>query len=124
MNESGSVIYTFLHNKNDKFCVVVDDINLPLGRMRMRKRGSDGGHRGLRSIIEELGTQNFSRLRIGIGQSEGDVAEYVLSSFERKERKLLKKVINEAITGIKILVETDFISSQNYINSINIGDID
>jgi len=118
MNNSGVAIKHILNKMDDEFLVIMDDVNLPLGRMRLREGGSDGGHLGLRSIIEHLNTQNFPRLRIGIGQPQGDGADYVLSKFSRRERKILISIINEGITGIEILVKEGFNRAQNFINSI------
>lgn len=75
--------------------VVVDDVNLPLGRLRARPRGSDGGHNGLKSVIEHLGTDEFSRLRIGVGRGEEDreLAGHVLSRFLPAEREAVERMI-------------------------------
>jgi PTH1 family peptidyl-tRNA hydrolase len=118
MNDSGVAVRYISKKLKDEILVIVDDINLPLGKMRMRKRGSDGGHLGLCSIIEQLETQNFFRLRIGIGRPQMDAASYVLSRFEKKERKILNLSIEQAIEGIEILVKDGFERAQNFINSI------
>jgi len=75
--------------------VICDDINLRLGSIRMRTRGSAGGHRGLASIIEELGSDTFARLRVGIATDvvKGDITRYVLSPFRKKELKKIKEVV-------------------------------
>lgn len=76
--------------------VVCDDLNLPFGKLRIRARGSSGGHKGLASLIADLGTEHFSRVRIGIGRREdGEVSDFVLSRFRREERP----VVDEAIAG-------------------------
>lgn len=124
MNLSGIAVSKILQERTEVFLVVVDDVNLPLGRARLRSRGSDGGHLGLRSIIDELSTENFWRLRIGIGQPHGDYARYVLNSFKRDEKKILHAVIEEAIKGVVLFLRNNFTNAQNYINSININDID
>lgn len=124
MNQCGSTIYDILRKDKHKFMIVVDDINLPLGKIRLRSKGSDGGHLGLRSIIDALQMHNFPRLRIGIGQPQMDAADYVLSRFNAAERRTLTKVMSEGIKGIRILASEGFVKAQNYINSINIGDID
>jgi PTH1 family peptidyl-tRNA hydrolase len=123
MNQSGLAVSRILQDSDDEFLVVVDDVNLPLGKIRLRRRGSDGGHLGLRSIIDELDTANFWRLRIGIGQPCGDYARYVLRAFRRDEKKILNAVLREAIKGVEILVTENFLKAQSYINSININDI-
>lgn len=123
MNLSGIAVSNILRKCTENFLVVVDDVNLPLGRTRLRSKGSDGGHLGLRSIIDELRTENFWRLRIGIGQPHEDYARYVLDSFDRDEKKTLHAVIKEVIKGVELLVRDGFTSSQNYINKITINDI-
>ena len=124
MNQCGSKISAVLGEDKPKFIVVVDDINLTLGKLRLRSKGSDGGHLGLRSIIDELQTENFPRLRIGIGQPQIDAADYVLRRFNAAEKRILSKVMSKGVRGIRILVSEGFVKAQNYINSINIGDID
>ncbi len=120
MNQSGFAVRHYLDKHPDAFMVIADDINLPLGRMRLRARGSDGGHLGLRSIIEAVATDDFPRLRIGIGQPRVDAAEYVLDRFNLKESRILKKVIEQGIKGIEILVTDGMNKAQNYINGIEL----
>ena len=120
MNESGIAIAAILGSEDRDILIILDDINLPLGKMRLRPKGSDGGHLGLRSIIDALGTDDFPRLRIGIGQSSMDAAAYVLGRFSAAEKKVLKSVIDHGIKGIRMLVCDGFEKAQNYINSIKI----
>ncbi len=120
MNVSGSAIAAMLGSEDRDILIILDDINLPLGRMRLRPRGSDGGHLGLRSIIDALGTDDFPRLRIGVGQPSVDAAEYVLGRFSTAEKKVLKTVIDHGIKGIRMLVCDGLEKAQNYINSIRI----
>ncbi len=120
MNQSGIAVANYIEKNPNDFLVVVDDINLPLGRMRLRTSGSDGGHLGLRSIIEEINTDDFPRMRIGIGRPEIDAAEYVLDRFNRDEKKILKQVIEEGIKGIEIMLTKGMSKAQNYINGIDL----
>ncbi|MBI3951972.1 MAG: aminoacyl-tRNA hydrolase [Acidobacteria bacterium] len=79
--------------------VIVDDFALPLGKLRLRLKGSDGGHNGLRSIIEALGTKGFPRLRLGIRPEQGqieDPVDFVLSDFTRQESELVESMIERA----------------------------
>ncbi|MBP1606370.1 MAG: pth [Acidobacteria bacterium] len=77
---------------------IVDDVNLPLGRLRLRRGGSAGGHNGLRSIIEDLGTQAFPRLRVGVGRGDvrRDLSDYVLSRVAAEEREALDDAVRTA----------------------------
>lgn len=101
MNLSGKAIKKFYSNYKFDFkemLVVCDDINLPLGKIRLRSKGSHGGHNGLLSIIEEIQTTNFPRLRIGIGdhfEKENQV-EFVLSQFEENEKPIVSSSIQLA----------------------------
>ncbi len=78
--------------------VVVDEVALPFGRLRARARGSAGGHNGLKSIVERLGTTEFPRLRLGVGRGDArrDLADHVLSTFEADERSALEEFITRA----------------------------
>lgn len=120
MNQSGHAIARFLDNHSAQFLIVVDDINLPIGRMRLKAKGSDGGHLGLRSIGEALGTREFARLRFGIGHDENDVVDYVLSTLTRREKAILKMMFAHAWKGLKLFFRKNFDRSQNYINGIDL----
>jgi len=102
MNLSGEAvreIVKFYRIPVEEVLVICDDLNLPLGKIRLRREGSDGGHKGLESIIRNLGGQGFPRLRVGIGTPPPDVAgeRYVLSRFSRNERPLLEETIACAV---------------------------
>ncbi len=98
MNLSGKAVNYWLKKGNipiENLLVVVDDISLPLGKIRLRKRGSDGGHNGLQNIIQILGHQNFTRLRFGIGSDfrQGGQVDYVLSKWTPEEETELSPKI-------------------------------
>jgi PTH1 family peptidyl-tRNA hydrolase len=120
MNQSGIAISSILQEFNEDFMIVIDDVNIPLGKIRLKGKGSDGGHLGLRSVAKSLGSSNFPRLRIGIGRANEDIVNYVLSTFRRDEKRILKMVMCEGIKGIKIVMKNDFNKAQNYINSIDL----
>jgi len=103
----------------EEMLVICDDVALPWGRIRIRKKGSDGGHNGLRSIIKELGTEEFPRLRIGIGK-EGirDLVEYVLGEFGKEEREILEKVLPVAVQAVECILEEGIESAMNKYNSL------
>ena len=81
--------------------VVVDDMALPFGRLRLRERGSAGGHNGLRSIIGEMGTEKFARLRVGIGEPAGGAVEHVLGDFAHAEQRHLEAVLDAAADAVE-----------------------
>ncbi|MCK4307970.1 aminoacyl-tRNA hydrolase [candidate division WOR-3 bacterium] len=109
VNECGrvakDVISTYEVELSD-FLVVVDDFALPLGTLRMRLKGSSGGHKGLKSIIYHLESEEFPRLRIGIGPRVGESADFVLSKFKKSELEILDNfdVIEQAIQGIQVFL--------------------
>jgi len=122
MNRSGIAIKRYMEETYDNFMIIIDDVNLPLGRMRLRNQGSHGGHNGLRSIIEEMGTSAFPRLRIGIGHQGDDLADYVLSRFTRSEKKVFDQVIEKAVEGLIILFTKGIQKAQNFVNSVDLGE--
>lgn len=88
--------------------VICDDINLRLGTIRMRMKGSAGGHKGMASIMAGLGTDEFARLRVGIATDlvKGDITDYVLSPFKKKDRKKIKEVVKIAKDAIALWVRS------------------
>lgn len=101
MNRSGDAVAALARYYDigaDDLLVVVDDAALPLGRLRARSRGSAGGHNGLKSIIERLGTMEFARLRLGVGRGDPrrDLADHVLAKFEPDEQAALEDLITRA----------------------------
>ena len=88
-----------------RLVVVLDDLQLPFGTIRIRPKGSDGGQKGLRSVIEHLGSQDFPRMRLGIGNHYQDATEYVLSPFTPEEEKNLPLILEAASQALKVLVQ-------------------
>ena len=86
--------------------VVVDEVNLELGRIRTRATGSAGGHNGLKSAIEQLGTEDFARMRIGVGRGDArrDLADHVLAKFDRDERENVETTIGRAADAVELFV--------------------
>lgn len=107
MNNSGQAVRNLVQRFDisaDNLCVAYDDMNLDIGILRMRKSGSDGGHNGIKSIIHRLGTQDFPRLRIGIGRAEGNWMDYVLSEFSNVEREEVDWTVRYAADAIETFV--------------------
>ena len=109
MNESGPVVRTLAAHFNIDFksdlLVAVDDVALPLGTLRLRTSGQDGGHRGLRSIEEALGSPSYARLRIGIKPAhplKEPLEEYVLSPFGSEEEKALGEILKRAVESCRL----------------------
>jgi PTH1 family peptidyl-tRNA hydrolase len=122
MNESGRAVARLRRAYEipfERVLVVYDDLDLPLGRLRLRPEGGSGGHRGMRSIIESLGTQAFPRLRIGVGRPPGamDPAEYVLQPFARDERPLLAEILHRAGAAVECWLEAGVEAAMERFNS-------
>ena len=105
MNLSGhavSQLVRYYRVPLDRLLVIFDDLDLPLGALRFRESGGTGGHKGMGSIVEQLGSKSFARLRVGIGRPPGrmDPADYVLRPFGAQEESLLRLVLAEAAAGI------------------------
>ncbi|MTI82115.1 MAG: aminoacyl-tRNA hydrolase [Firmicutes bacterium] len=99
----------------DDIVVIYDDMDLPLGRMRIRPKGGAGGHNGIKSIISHLGTENFPRIRIGIGKGvEG--REHVLGRFSMDERKEIDEILSNVIKAVSEFVNQDVNSAMNKYN--------
>jgi PTH1 family peptidyl-tRNA hydrolase len=99
--------------------VVADDVNLPLGRLRARIRGSEGGHNGLRNIIEQLGTNEFPRLRIGVGRGDTrrDLADHVLTGFEPGEQDEIQRAIVRAADAAEMFATDGIVKVMNTFNA-------
>jgi peptidyl-tRNA hydrolase, PTH1 family len=106
MNDSGAALARHGGAAKDALLVVCDDLNLPLGALRLRPRGGTGGHKGLDSIIEHLGTSDFPRLRLGVGSAPPGVdwVEFVLSDFLPEEREAVDGMIETAADAIETAV--------------------
>ena len=100
----------------DQILVIYDELDLPFGRIRLRPGGSAGGHRGVRSIIEKLGTDAFPRLRIGIGRPTGDTVRYVLEPFTREEEAELPRIIERAADAAECAIEHGLAVAMNRYN--------
>jgi peptidyl-tRNA hydrolase, PTH1 family len=98
--------------------IVSDDVNLPVGRLRARARGSAGGHNGLRSIIEALGTEGFPRLRLGVGRGDGrrDLADHVLARFGPDEQSAVESAVRRGADAIEMFIGSGVEAVMNTFN--------
>lgn len=120
MNRSGYPLLSvtqFYKIEPQQILVVLDDFDLPLGRLRLRERGGSGGHNGLESIIMQFDTENIARLRIGIGSAprEGSV-DYVLSRFFDEEKPVVRSTIDRAAEALKCTIDKGLVSAMNTFN--------
>ncbi|RKO68226.1 aminoacyl-tRNA hydrolase [Desulfofundulus salinus] len=123
MNRSGEAVAALLNWYKltpSQLLVVSDDLDLPTGRLRLRKSGGDGGHRGLRSIIELVGSREFARLRVGIGRPSGPdygVVDWVLSRFTEEEGPLMEKAVADASQAIQVALTRGLDAAMNLFNA-------
>jgi len=99
------------------FLVVVDDINLPTGKIRIRGKGGDGGHNGLNSLIYQLESEDFPRLRFGVGNNfeKGEMANYVLSPFGEDEIKIIEEKIDFSVQLIEVFIKEGYVAMLNFL---------
>ena len=121
VNNSGEAVKKLLHDFSltpKELIVVHDDIDLEKGILKIKERGGDGGHNGLRSMINLLQTDNFIRIRLGIGRPESkeDVVDYVLSSFDKKDQEWVQPLLIRAKTAVETLLIKGIINAMNEFN--------
>lgn len=122
MNLSGeAVLYlaSFFHIATEDVVVVCDDINLAYGAVRIRKSGSAGGHNGLKSLIASLGSEDFVRIRLGVGErqdSQSDLADYVLSPFTADEMKLMPVYLDHVTKALSDIIQGNTDRAMNQYN--------
>jgi PTH1 family peptidyl-tRNA hydrolase len=121
MNRSGHpllAVAQFYKIPASEILVVLDDLALPLGRIRLRLGGGPGGHNGLESVIVEFGTEEIPRLRIGIGAAPREGAtDYVLGRFFDEEKPLVRSTIERAVEAVKCAIDKGVVSAMNTFNS-------
>jgi len=103
----------------DDILVVYDDIDLPLGKIRFARKGASGGHNGVRSIIEALGSQNFHRLKLGVGRpnvAQKEVSDHVLEKFHSDESKLFKETLERSAQALQNYIDDGVTSAMNQYN--------
>jgi PTH1 family peptidyl-tRNA hydrolase len=120
VNRSGPVLAKMARDVEadlEDILVVCDDFALPIGVLRLRTQGSDGGHNGLRSILGSLGTQEVARLRLGIGDVRGDdAADFVLSRFNREEAEAMEVIYDQAADCVELWVREGPLAAMNRYN--------
>ncbi len=122
MNLSGVAVVSLLKKYRidlDNLLIICDDIDLEFGRLKIKPSGSSGGHRGLKSIIDKIGSQEFSRLRMGIGRPLKSIkaAEYVLSAFNRREKTQLREILEMASSCCRLWVRKGITETMNIFNA-------
>ena len=132
MNESGQAVRWLVRRHNlklDEVIVIHDDMDLPLGKIRIRQGGSAAGHNGIKSLISELGSSDFIRVRVGTGRpgvtksgvptSEDEIIGFVLSDFTRDEQKVVDQVIPKVSEAVESLINDGLTAAMNKYNQVN-----
>ena len=123
MNNSGEAIRecaNFYKIKPENIIVIYDDISLDVGKLRIRRKGTDGGHNGIKSIIYHLNNDQFPRIKVGCGKKphpDYDLADWVLSEFKKDEQKALEPALENACKAIELLLDNQIDKAMNLYNS-------
>ena len=117
--ESISAIMDYYQIEIEDLVVIYDDLDLPVGKIRLRQKGSAGGHNGIKSTIAHMGTQDFNRIRVGIDRPNNgmSVSDYVLGRFTKEEQAVISKVIPTCSQAVECWLDTPFLQVMNRFNS-------
>lgn len=122
MNLSGESVRALVDyykiNPEEELIVIYDDISLEPGKIRIRKKGSAGGHNGIKNIIAQLGTQNFQRIKVGVGEKPKgwDLADYVLGHFSKAERAQMEEGYDRATEAVRLILAGEIDAAMNQYN--------
>ena len=123
MNNSGEAVRecaNFYKIPPERIIVISDDTSLDIGKMRIKRKGSDGGQKGLRSIIYHMNSDNFPRVKIGVGKKphpDYDMADWVLSEFKKDEQKVLEPVLENVCKALELMLDNQIDKAMNLYNS-------
>ena len=119
MNNSGNAVLSLLaryRQDPSQLVVIHDDLDLELGRFRIKTKGGHGGHKGIQSILSSIGTDRFTRIKIGIGRPVGEAEQHVLSPFNKAERKRLEEVLEKVGEAVVLVVNDELEKAMNRFN--------
>ena len=117
--ESVREVLDFYKLTEEDILVIYDDISLEVGRLRIREKGSAGGHNGIKSIIAHLGTDIFSRIKIGVGQPKGNLVNHVLGKFPSEDRICLNEVLDVVVSASAVVIKDGTKEAMNKFNNFN-----
>lgn len=125
MNNSGVALKQLAQNKDfdiSATMIVYDDLDLPLGTIRFRPGGSPGSHRGMQSVVKQMGTQKVPRLRVGIGSDlkQGPAEDFVLAPFASEEKEIAEEVTNKAAEGVMTFIHQGIEAAMNQYNRLDL----
>lgn len=127
MNLSGESIreaINFYKLEKEEVIVIYDDISLEVGKLRIREKGSAGGHNGIKSIIANMSTDIFPRIKIGVGQPKGDLVSHVLGKFSKEEVQDLNEVIEASARAVEIMIKDGTKEAMNELNGFKLSKIE
>jgi len=120
MNASGEAVAKAIRELKiniDKLIVIYDDMDIPFGKIKLKRKGGSAGHRGIDSIIEKIGTDNFIRVRVGIGKDKGiNGVDYVLSEFTEDEEVALPRILNDVRMAVECIILDGIEKAMNTFN--------
>ncbi|SHK04565.1 peptidyl-tRNA hydrolase [Clostridium cavendishii DSM 21758] len=122
MNLSGESIReikNFYKIENEEIIIIYDDISLDVGKLRIRAKGSAGGHNGIKSIISNLNSDVFPRIKVGVGAPEHDLVSHVLGKFTKEENEILEKSIKASVDAIEVIIKEELQSAMNKFNGFS-----
>ena len=123
MNLSGESVIQFVNYYNiplENVIVIHDDISIDVGKIRIRQKGSSGGQNGVKNIIQNLSSDNFNRIKIGIGNPVNDLVSYVLGTFSNDERKIIDKTIELAAKAAEKIITNGVLEAMNEFNGLRV----
>lgn len=114
----GGLVDYYKVDEESEFLVVYDDISLDVGQLRIRKKGSAGGHNGMKNIISHLGTEVFPRIKVGVGEKpkKYDLADYVLSRFSKEEHAIMEEGYQKAVEAVEMILRGEMDEAMNKFN--------
>ena len=114
----GAVVDYYKVDEETELIVIYDDVSLDVGQLRIRKKGSAGGHNGIKNIIAHLGTETFLRIKVGVGEKpkKYDLADYVLGHFSKAERKIMEEGYQKAIRAVTMMINGETDAAMNEYN--------
>ncbi|MCI9024256.1 MAG: aminoacyl-tRNA hydrolase [Dorea sp.] len=114
----GALVDYYKVDEETELIVIYDDVSLDVGQLRIRKKGSAGGHNGIRNIIAHLGTETFLRIKVGVGEKpkKYDLADYVLGHFSKAERKIMEEGYQKAIRAVTMMINGETDAAMNEYN--------
>ncbi len=120
MNNSGESVREVMDfyklDPQQEIIIIADDISLDVGKIRIRAKGSAGGHNGLKSIIAHTGTQNFKRIKVGVGENQEDLVNHVLGKFGSKEREIVDEAVRNAASAAEVMILENIETAMNKYN--------